>query len=189
MIPNQVLAALIALYPGSRGELAKELGMSGSNLSAALSGARPFPAERVPRLLAVMGVDAAGALDTTRVHLWKLGRSVGDLRAATSYFFRNGAEFGGVWREGRAPIDFARIADLPLIAISDGRCRVLVRSEVGMFGSPEPVNPETVPALSRRRGRSTRPGGPQMLAVPGAAFSRWERGEISVAEFDRVFDS
>lgn len=185
IIPLAVATALVAMCDRTQSTIAQSVGLTQSNLSSGLRGGRTLPADKWEKLLGELKVMPDGTLDGRRVHLWIVGQRLDQLRVATGHFFPQGVTYAGLWRAGSGPFGLARALDLPLVALFDGSARVLVRSEgIGLFANPEPITPETVPALRQRiRGKGERP---DMLEIPSKDFPRWERAEISTNEFDKV---
>ena len=185
MVPFPVVRALVAMSTRKQKDLAAAISMDPGNFSAAMKGTKAIPEHQLPTLLKVLGLDAEDRLPAGRVQLWELGAHVEPLRTATDYLFPGGAVVAGVWRAGKEDIDLRRILDLPLMAISDGRSRVIVRSRgYGLLADPEPVTPETVPALRKRL--TSKNADKRMLAIPTSRFRAWEEGEVTVQEFDKV---
>ena len=185
IVPFPVVRALVAMATRSQRDLSALIGMNPGNFSRALKGDRAIPAPQLKMLLGALGLNGEGHLSADRVHLWDVGAHVEALRTAAAYLFPCGADFCGVWREGRAPIDLRRIADLPLIAITDDESRVIVRSRgYGLLEEPEPIDTSTIPAL---RNRLTAPDpNSRMLQVPTERFRAWEAGTVTPREFDDV---
>lgn len=188
--PLQVVAALVGLDPRSQKQLAARIDMDPANLSAALAGRKTFPSERLRKLLAQLGITNGVYADQGKVLRWRIGLRLDDLRAATNYLFPQGAAFGGVWRHGGGPYDLSRLPDQPLIAITDGTTRVVVVSKTNFFGTPEPVNQTTVPALREHLGiPAGTKGKVNMMSIAGEGMKRWARGEVTVDEFDAVVNA
>lgn len=184
MVPYSVVRALVEMSTQKQKDIAGTIGMDPGNFSAAMKGSKAISDRQMLALVKVLHLDADGQLHTGRVHLWELGAHVQPLRTATDFLFPGGAFVAGVWREGKGDIDLRRILDLPLMAITDGKTRVVVRSRgYGHLADPEPVTPETVPSLRRLTSKSA---GERMLAIPTMRFRAWEKGEVTPKEFDQV---
>lgn len=188
--PLQVVTALVRLDPRSQKNLAGRIGLDAANFSAALAGRKPFPPERLGKLLGELGVANGVHADRARVLTWQIGLRLDDLRVATGYLFPHGASYGGVWRVGAGPYDLSRVLDLPLIAITDNETRAIVVSRNTFYGTPEPVNEATVPALRKRLGiPAGTKGAVTMMSIPGEKMKRWARGEVTADEFDAVVNA
>lgn len=184
MVPFPVVQALVDLSTQKKKDLAAAIGMDAGNFSAAMKGSKAIQDRQMLALLKVLNLDGNGGLRAGVVHLWELGAHVQPLRTVTDFLFPRGAFVAGVWREGKGDIDLRRLLDLPLMAITDGAARVIVRSRgYGHLADPEPVTPETVPALKRLTSTSANK---RMLAIPTTRFRAWEKGEVTSVEFDRV---
>lgn len=179
------VAALAALQNYSGAEVARRIDMEPSNFSASMSGKRKFPADKWERLCGFLQLTESG-LRTDVVHFWRVPNSVSNLSIVAETAFPHGANYGGVWREGAGPFDLARVLDVPLVVLTDGRTRAVIRSDVGLFATPDPINPSSVPSLRARLGQPTGYGRTLMISIPGKQFKRWEAGDIPVAEFDRA---
>lgn len=184
-MPNlELIRALLDLSVRTQGDVARSAGIQPSNLSALLRGKPSLSTERIASLLAELGLDSDGRLQKHRVHLWKIGARVAPLRAATSSLFPSGVDYAALKRQPSQAVDVSRALDLPLIALTDGEARVIVRSQgLGLYLKVEPVGPKSVPALRRRI-----EGDPhqQLVFVPAERFRAWEQAKISPKEFDSV---
>lgn len=187
-ISIEVVNALIRLSTLPQSALARKCEIQASNLSAALAGERSIPPTKLIALLSLLGVTEEGLLDRSKVHLWKLGAKVEPLRTAMAALCPAGADYTGLWRQGATPFDFRRINDQPLMGITDGQARVILRSEGwGLLVTPQPVNSSTIPSLRHRlvNGQT----GVPMLEIPSERFRAWERGEVTVDEFDQLLST
>jgi len=184
----EVLDALMTMSTKTRKALAEGVGLKAQNIANAFRGDRTLPKAKLAELLVELGLTQQGSLREDMVHLWKLGLKVDPLRVAVTALFPRGASYAGLWREGANPFDLHRTFDQPLIGITDGHRRVLVRTEgYGLLSNPEPVNSATIPNL-RNRLVHAKTGHP-MLEIPSKRFRFWERGEIETAEFDALLSA
>lgn len=181
----QLLHALMTLSTKTRKELAERIGLRAQNVANALSGDRPFPKAKLVELFRELGLTDKGQLLEDVVHLWKLGAKVQPLSVAVTALFPRGANYAGFWRAGATPLDLTRAFDQPLIGITDGRRRVLVRSEgYGLFAKPEAVNHTTIPGLRSRLVHASNES--RMIEISSTQFKVWERGDIGPSEFDNL---
>lgn len=184
----ELLRALIKLSGRSARQHAMECGVTYTNFSAALRGKRSFPEAKWPILLLQLGIPGM-ALDTDKVHCWKIGADLESLKVATAHLFPAGAFLEGVWREGGGAWDMRRVMDSAIFAISDGKCRILLkRTGVGflLHLNPEPVTPDTIPQLHWRTGHADIQ---TLISLPGENYGKWELGQITVEEFDTAWQS
>jgi len=188
IVSIELLDALLTMSTQTRKELAERVGLKAQNISNAMSGDRSIPKAKLADLLVELGLTEQGHLREDNVCLWKLGPKVAPLRIAAAALFPRGADYAGLWRAGAAQIDLVRTFDVPLIGVTDGHGRVLVRSEgYGLLSAPQPVNRTTIPNLRKRLVNPKT--GSRMLEIPSKRFRFWERGEISTTEFDRLLSA
>lgn len=69
---SPLLESLIRLTPLTVDGIASRIGLTKSNLAAAISGRRAIPDRCMPALLEVLGLDSAGRLRRERVYVWRL---------------------------------------------------------------------------------------------------------------------
>lgn len=187
-IDLELINALVRLHPGGIRAVAAICAMEESNLSSALSGRRPVPKAKQPILLEALGSDGQ-QLTHDRVLFWTVGGDLAPLQTVISLCFPDGAELTGLWREGGGAWDMRRVLDNILLAIRDGKHRVVVkRTGIShLLSIAQPIGPETVKGLYWRHGKV---GTDTMLAVPRERYGAWSSGEkISLREFDQVMTS
>lgn len=180
----QLIQALVEVKKANVSALARSVGYERANLGAALAGRRNLPDSVRPVLLKELGVEH-GHLALDQVHFWVVGSDLRPLLIIARALFVEELEIAGVWREGGGAWDPTRLLDRSLYAIYGRWARIVILRSglVAALGGATPIGPESVPNL-RWRGGSV--GASTMVKLPTGAFDRWQKGEVTPDEFDRV---
>lgn len=170
-----LVKALINLSPKTTREIAQKIDMMQPNLMSALSGSRPLPKNKVAPLLELLGI-ANGEPALNKVHFWQAGLDLSPLQYAVSKFFPDGAQIGGLWRQGGGIWDMSRALDQQMFVIYNERCRVVVkRTGLGTFiPTAKAIGPETIAGLKWRGGKV---GAETMISIPTEKYQQWLKGD------------
>lgn len=180
----QLTQALVEVKKANVSALARSIGYERANLGAALAGRRNLPDSVRPALLKELGVEH-GHLALDQVHFWVVGSDLRPLLVIARALFVEELEIAGIWREGGGVWDPTRLLDRSLYAIYGRWARIVILRSglVTALGGATPIGPESVPNL-RWRGGSV--GASTMVKLPAGAFDRWQKGDVTLDEFDRV---
>lgn len=180
-IDMHLIKALISLSPKTTREIAELIEMKQPNMMSALSGSRPLPKNKVTPLLELLGIPN-GEPSFSKVHFWLAGLDLSPLQYAVSKFFPDGAQIGGLWRQGGGIWDMSRALDQQMFVIYDERCRAIVkRTGLGTFiPTAKAIGPETISGLQWRGGKI---GAETMISIPTDKYQQWSQGdEINVED-------
>ncbi len=161
-------------------EIAKEADIHTTNLTDAMGGRRPIPAEKSEAIYSALGMHN-GMLKSDQVHYWVVGVVLDDLQYAVERLFVNGAELAGVWREGSRSFNLKRVVDNQVFFLYDPhQIVVVIRKRIGIH-SPvaKPIGPEVLPKVKWRGGSL---GAENMLSLPKDMFKQLEAGHIQNVE-------
>ena len=125
-IDMTLIKALINLSPKTTREIAQQIDMMQPNLMSALSGSRSLPKNKVAPLLEILGIPN-GEPAFNQVHFWVVGQDLAPLQYAVNQFFPEGAQIGGLWRQGGGVWDLSRALDQQMFVIYDQRRWVVVK--------------------------------------------------------------
>lgn len=180
VVDLKLIKVLVSLSPQTTREISARINVKQPNFMAALTGTRNFPKSTLEPLLEILGVPN-NAPDFNRVHFWIAGLDLTALQYAVSKFFPNGAQIGGLWRQGGGIWDLRRALDQQMFVIYDERCLVIVkRTGLGTFmPTAKPIGPETISGLRWRGGKV---GAETMVSIPTDKYQQWSEGKDITTE-------